>query len=257
MTVHVGSTLLLGFLLALVRTSAWVTTSPPFTTVGVAAYTKVGISAALALAVVGHGAHSPLLAHLPTTTLGFMGAVLQQALTGLVLGFGTNLLFSTVGSAGTLLDLATGLNLTAQLDPLGLQQTPVIGRLFNLVATMLLFASGGYLLLIEGLLESFRGVPLSLLRIGSIGALFTHQIAVMFLAALELAAPLLVVLFLSNVVLGLLTRAAPQLNVLSLSLGVQVMLGVLLVGVALPLLPGAVDNLMQQAVRGGLSLLGR
>ena len=257
MSFQVDAALLLGFLLAFVRAAGWVATSPPFTTNGIPAMAKIGLSAGLALGVVGRfGSHSAFVAAIPTSTGGFIAAVVVQAIAGCVLGFGTTILFSAMQVAGGFIDLSAGLNLTAAIDPLSLQQEPVIGRLFNMTAMMLLFSSGAYLLLVEGFLTSFRGLPLSGLDFASTNAVLVSEIGTMLLSALELAAPLMAVLFLTNTLLGLLSRVAPQVNILALSFGLNVLVAVLLVGVLIPLLPGATENLIQEAVRNGAGING-
>ena len=256
MTASVAPGVLVAFLLALVRATSWLAFAPPFNSPSIPARVKVGIAAALAVAVAPHIDPAGGGAGLPVSTAGFVGSVVLQALTGVALGYLTGLLFSAVAAAGSLIDLVAGLNLTSAVDPLGLEQQPIIGRSFNLIATTLLFALNAHLLLIRGFITSFDAVPLSGPSLAVLERTVVGDVGLFFLSAVEIAAPLGAVLFLTDVSLGLLSRAAPQLNVFNLGFAVKVLLVLLLAGTTLPLLPGAVSTLVDHSIRDGLGLLG-
>jgi flagellar biosynthetic protein FliR len=92
--------------------------------------------------------------------------------------------------------------------------------------------------------------------VGALGNALTSEIGFFFLASVEIAAPLFGVMFLAYVTLGLLTRTAPQLNVMSLGFAINVALSLVVVTACLPLLPGAVSTLLDRAVRDALGLVG-
>ena len=80
--------------------------------------------------------------------------------------------------------------------------------------------------------------------------------ALMFLAALQIAGPLVAVMLLADVALGLLSRAAPALNIFALGFPVKILLTLTLLGMTFPLLPPALDTLIEQAMRAITSLTG-
>lgn len=256
MTASVAPGLLVAGLLALVRAASWLAFAPPFNSPAIPARVKIGLAGGLAIAVAPHISPAVGASALPVSTAAFVGAVVLQALTGVALGYLTGLLFSAVSAAGSLLDLVAGLNLTAAVDPLGLEQQPVLGRSFNLIALTLLFALDAHLMLVKGFLTSFQAVPLSGPSLAVLQRTVVADVGLFFLSAVEIAAPLGAVLFLTDVALGLLSRAAPQLNVFNLGFAVKVLLVLLLVGTTLPLLPGAVGTLVDHSIRDGLGLLG-
>jgi flagellar biosynthesis protein FliR len=242
---------LTGFLLALVRAAAWIFVSPPFSTRIVPTPVKLGLAAALALAV----QHKMGPQAVPLETVPLLGAAVVQAATGLALGFLTMLLFSALQAAGELIDLFSGLTVAQAFDPLSLNQSSVFGRFYQLLATTLLFAVDGHLLLVKGFLTSFDAVPLEGLRLDRMAELLTSGIATFLLAAVEIAAPLLAVLFVTEMALALLSRAAPLMNVFVLGMPLKIGIVLVLAGVALPLLPDAVSSLVGQALRSGATLL--
>lgn len=252
MSVELAPAVLSGYLLALIRASAWLVISPPFSTRMVPAQVKIGFAAALALALGPHLAEQAV----PLEVGPLVTAALLQVFAGLALGFVAQLLFSAVQAAGGLVDMFSGLQMASMFDPMNATQTTVFGRFYQLLATTILFASGGHVLLVQGFLTSFEAAPLTSFDLGLIAATLTSQLGTFLVAAIEIAAPLLAALFLADVATGLLARAAPQMNVFVVGMPLKVLLTLALAGVALPLLPSAVENLVHAGIRDGLRLVG-
>ena len=250
MSVQFAPGILVAFLLALVRSSAWVAIAPPFNSRLIPVQVKIGLSAVLAMSV------APQLAtHLPSdgslSTPDLIGAVFLQVGAGLILGFIATLLLSAVQAAGGLIDLFGGFTITQSMDPFSNAQSSVFGRVYQLLATTLLFAIGGHLLLVRGFMSSFDAVGITGFKMAGVSDLLIHDFLKFFVAAIEIAGPLLAALFLAEVVLGLLSRAAPQMNVFALGFPLKILITLLMASVAIPLLPDAVNNLVHEIVRAG------
>ncbi len=119
----------------------------------------------------------------------------------------------------------------------------------------LLFASGGYQLIVGGLVRSFDAVPLVAASgapggfdLGSLAAVLVGALSQMFLATLQIAGPLVVVLFLADVGLGLLTRVAPALNAFQMGFPIKIGLTVVFAGALFMALPAVVSSLTGDAV---------
>lgn len=244
MTLDLDPALVTGFALALVRASAWVFVLPIFGARVVPVVVKVGLAATLAVAA------APRLAEasLPVETGAFVGALVFQAVIGLLLGLFTMLLFSAIPTAGSLIDLFAGYSLATVLDPLSETQISVFGRFYQVLGTTLLFATNAHLVLIGGFLRSFDVVPVDELDLVRIGERLVGNLGELLVAALEIAGPVLACLFLAELTLGLLARAAPALNVFALAFPVRVLVALLVVALALPLLTPALDNLVREAM---------
>jgi flagellar biosynthetic protein FliR len=172
-----------------------------------------------------------------------------ELLTGAVLGFLVLVAFSAVQSAGNLIDLFGGFSLAQAFDPQSMVNGAQFTRLFQMAALALLFASDGYQLIIGGLVRSFTALPLG----GGIDLTAPVQamataVTQMFLAAVQIAGPLLVVLFLADAGLGLLTRVAPALNAFALGFPLKILLTLALASVVFIVLPRVVSSLVQQVV---------
>ena len=243
---------LVGFLLALVRTSAWMATSPPFNTRLVSRYVKLGVAAGISFVLA-----PKIPADQVTLEAGpLMVMVVTQIVTGLALGFLTQLVFAAVSAAGSLIDMFGGFTLSQSFDPLLNNQTSVFGRFYQLLATTLLFVTSGHLMLIKGFMTSFEAVPLGGVEFDNFKELLLKDMSMFLLSAVEIAGPLLVAYFLTEVALGLLSKAAPQLNILTFGLPLKILLTLMLVAAAVPLVPGAVETLVNHSIRDGVALLG-
>jgi flagellar biosynthetic protein FliR len=242
--VAVPAELLVAFLLTVVRISAWIAVAPPFNSRAVPPMVKVALAVALALPVAPR-----MVDRAPEAEIGpLVAAILLQVLTGLVLGFIAMILFSAVQAAGELIDLFSGFTVASLYDPLSNSTSSMFGRLHQLIAVTLLFATGAHLLLVRGLVASFDVVPLKA-DAGALPKLMVSQVGRFFVSALEIAAPLVLVLFLAELAIGLVGRAAPSLNVLSTSFPLKILLSLSLAGLTLTVLPGALERLVQSILR--------
>ena len=244
MTLDVDPTLLAGFFFALVRAGAWIAVAPPFNSSAVPIRVKIGISAALALVM----APSFQPTGDPLETAPFFAALVYQALVGLALGFAVMLLFAAVQAAGQMIDMAAAFSSATLWDPFSNASSTPVGRLFQVVAVTILFVIDGHLMVVNGLISSFQAAPLEGLRIEGLASFLARDVTTFVVAAVQIAFPMLAALFLAEVALGLLSRAAPQINILVIGFKVKVMVLVFLGGLTLAVLPGSVERIVEQAV---------
>jgi flagellar biosynthesis protein FliR len=242
---------LVGFLLALVRTASWMVTSPPFNNKLMPRIVKVGTAGAIAMAI----APTFPAGSITLDTGPLLGMILMQIATGLILGFLTQLMFSAVQTAGGLIDLFGGFTLSQALDPYNNNQTSIFGRFYGMLAATLLFAINGHLLLIKGFATSFDAVPLNGIDLGNLKEVLFKDISMFMLAAVEIAGPLLAVYFLSEISLGLLSKAAPQLNILTFGFPFKILLTLLMITWAIPLIPESLHTLVNHTLRDGISII--
>ena len=241
---------LVAFLLAMVRTGAWLTTAPPFA--GAVLSPRIRVALAVGLAWL-------MADRIPLTDVDYgIGSLVfvigYQVFIGAALGFLIRIYFVAFEVAGSFIDFASGLSIGAVYDPLSGSQNAPVARFYGLMATVLLFVGGGHLLILNGYMRSFDAAPLSGPSLDHIGSAFVTGLGVFFVAALEIAFPIAAVLLITEIGLALLARAAPQANVLMLGLTAKALVLVLLLGTALAVLPWAVDNLADRATRAAMGL---
>ncbi|MCC3280272.1 flagellar biosynthetic protein FliR [Arthrobacter sp. zg-Y40] len=234
------------FLLASVRMVAFLVIAPPFSYNAFPARVKAMIGLGLALAV------APQLSqgYSALDTGAFFMALVLELLVGALLGFLVMVVFSAVQSAGNLIDTFGGFQLAQAFDPQSMVNGAQFTRIFQITALALLFASDGYQLIIGGLLRSFTALPLAggVDLAEPVSALAT-SVSQMFLASVQIAGPLLVVLFLADAGLGLLTRVAPALNAFALGFPLKILLTLTLASMVFLALPRIVSSLVSTIVR--------
>lgn len=242
MTFHLSSTFAVAFVLALVRASAWVAICPPFSSKSVPAMAKIAIALGIAFDAAGRLQHDAM----PTTDAAILTQLVVQVLVGFLLGFVVSIFVSAVAAAGNLADLFSGLNLPPSIDPLSQQQSPLFGQFFNLVTTALLFTTGAVLVIVDGFIHSFSAIGTTFppTTLGSVTNVLIGDLTTFFASAVEIAAPIIAVLFAAQVLLALLAKAAPQINVFVFGFPLQILLALAAVGLALVALPSAVTNLV-------------
>ncbi|MGB3412756.1 MAG: flagellar biosynthetic protein FliR [Microthrixaceae bacterium] len=240
------------FVMAATRIIAFLLIAPPFSGGGVPVRIKVGLSAVLALLV------TPRLALTvgEVDTAMLIAGVVYQAAMGVALGFIVMLLFSAVQAAGQLIDFSSALSSAAVFDPFAQTGLSPMARIYQMLATLLLFTSGGYLLFIGGLLRSFDAAPMSGFRVDRIGQVLTEGMGNFFVAALQIGLPLLAALFMAELLLGLLAKAAPQMNMLVLGFGTKSLILLGFGGLALAMLPRAVEMIVDMSMRGMAAVAG-
>jgi len=230
--------------LAAVRITAFLFIAPPFSYGAIPARIKGMLGVGLALAV--SGVVAPGYRSLDVGP--FLSTLVVQLVVGALLGFLVLLCFSAVQSAGGLIDVFGGFQISQIFDPQAQINGAQFTRLFQMTALTLLFVSGGYQLIIAGLGRSFDAVPLGeLFSAPDAARLLITGLSQMFLAALQIAGPLIIVLFLADAALGLVTRGAPALNAFALGMPLKILLTLVLAGTVFVALPGIVDALASDA----------
>jgi flagellar biosynthetic protein FliR len=230
------------FLLVLGRTSGLVLSAPFWGRKTVPSLARIVVAVSLGVAVypLAKPAQGPVLsaaegtASLPSL-ISLLMTLGGEVLLGLVLGWAAQLLFAGVRLAGHVIESKMGLSLAQLVDPQESGQTGVLAVLLDTSIALVFFALNGHLLLIQALASSYNLFPLAGEKpvlsavegmVASAGGIFT--------IALRISAPVVVALFLSNIVLGIVSRAIPQMNVFIVALPLQLAFGMLLFLLSLP-----------------------
>lgn len=165
-------------------------------------------------------------ARLAITPVTFLG----ETLIGFSLGLGAAMLVGAIETAGDLMTTTIGLSGASLLDPLNGAQSTVLAQFCQMFAVTVLLALDGHLVMLDALGESLRAVPVGSsvdLRAG-MGALVASG-AQLFVLGLRFAAPVIATSMIGNVALAVLTRAAPQLNILTVAFPIQIGVGLVAV----------------------------
>ena len=243
--------LLWTLLFVMVRVGAAFVAAPVFGAVGVPVQVRVVLSGAIAVLVLSANAVTP-----PDVvfSLNTFLSVAQEALVGLALGFVVQIAFAAPLLAGEAISGTMGLNFAAVVDPNSGAGTPAVGQFLSIIMTLLFLAVDGHLILTDLVVRSYQALPpgqawLEPARLKNI-ALFGSYV---FLAGFLLALPVGFTLLCLNLVVGMLSRSAPALNLYAVGLPASLVVGIITFAVAFP----AMGEFMGGIVREGLNAATR
>lgn len=203
---------------------------------------------ALMLAIVIAPTLPPPPAVDPASAAGLL-ILAQQVIIGVAMGFTARIVVASAEMAGQLAGLQVGLGFAVFFDPQGSGQTPIVAQFYGLIAILTLLAMDGHHLLLTALAESFRSLPVSLDPIAPPGLrVVVEWGGEIFRVGLMMSLPVVGSLLVANVALGVLTRAAPQLNIFAVGFPVTLALGFMMFYLSLPLVVPMIENLSQQGV---------
>jgi flagellar biosynthesis protein FliR len=246
--------------MALVRTTAWIAVCPPFNSPSIPIRIRVGLATAISFVVahkIADASDAAGVSGPASLALGpFVVSLLVQAVAGLALGFAVLMLFSAIQAAGDLIDLQVGFSLGQVIDPLSGTSAAPIGRLHQLLALVIVFAINGHVLMVRGFLRSVDAVPMGRVDLAVLGSQLTELLSMFLAATLEIGLPVLAALFCTEVALGLLGKAAPQLNLLVLGFAAKTFVAFVLLGATLTMLPETTESLVGRAVRAAARAYG-
>jgi flagellar biosynthetic protein FliR len=225
------------------RIGACLMVAPLFGARFVPARTRVLLAAALTALV---APLAPATGIAPFSAEGVV-VVAQQLLIGVALGFALQVVFDALGLAGQLLANSMGLSFAFNVDPLRGSSTAALGQLYIILATLTFLAMGGHLALLEVLVQGFTTMPIGTTGLGSEGlwslVLWGGQL---FSGALAVALPGVTALLIVNLAFGVVSRAAPALNLFAVGFPVSLVIGLLVVLAGIgPLQQGVVQLLGQ------------
>jgi flagellar biosynthetic protein FliR len=184
------------------------------------------------------------------------GLLMKEALVGLAFAFSLSLLFAALQVAGSFLDTLIGFSYGSLVDPITGTSTSVLANLYGLVGVAIFLAIGGDTWVIAGLARTYELVPLAdAPELASLIAGVIHVFTHIFAAALEVAAPVLLALVLTDAAFGVVSRVVPQLNVFAVGFPAKIAVGLLFVGISLPFVGAWLADGLQQSVKDALGAL--
>lgn len=240
------NTWIAAFLWPMTRILGLIATAPLFGNLSIPVRVKVGLGVMLTLVI------APTVPAMPATDpMSFSGLliVMQQLVIGLAMGFAMRIVFAAVEMAGEISGLTMGFGFATFFDPQTRARSSAIAQFLALITLMLYLTLDVHLMLLATLSESFKTLPISGMPGGAGGF---RQIALwgglVFSAGTQLALPIIGVLLITNIALGVLTRAAPQLNLFGIGFPVTLTAGFLVLGLVLPYLATPMGRMLHDGV---------
>ncbi|THF64172.1 flagellar biosynthetic protein FliR [Pseudothauera rhizosphaerae] len=247
-----------GLMYPLARLLGMFASAPVFSNRAVPARLKLAIGLGITMAVVAALPPQPSID--PGSYMGLLVLFWQMAI-GVAIGFMMRLVFAAVDMAGSLVGMQMGLSFAVFFSPTTGGQTAVLSEFLGLVATLLFLAINGHLLMVDLLVRSFEWLPISTTPLAAGGWRYIVQYGSMvFAIGLLLSLPMLTALLVTNIALGILTRAAPQLNLFAIGFPISLAMGIIVLMLGMNYLGpvilsffergfGAIDAMLQALVQ--------
>jgi flagellar biosynthetic protein FliR len=250
---QIGSDKVTGFFLVLARVSPLFVLAPLFSSKMVPARVKgivaVGISIGL----------TPLAVHgqtIPTDPMAVAGMVVVQVLVGLAFAFAVGMVLTAIEAAGALTDMVAGFSYGSVVDPVNGNQGGTMTNLYSLVGLAMFIAIGGDAWTLRGLQKTFDLVPLTKApQIASLTSGVEQAFATIFVSAVEVCAPVILALLITDVAFGMIAKVVPQVNIFGVGFPMKVGVAMLVVAASLPFLGSFMSDQISTAVFGILHFI--
>jgi flagellar biosynthesis protein FliR len=220
--------------------------APLYGNAAVPATVKILLGVLLAAVI---GPTVPALPAIEPMSMAGMLILLQEMVIGLAMGFSIRIVFAAVEMAGEISSLTMGLGFATFFDPQSQGRSSAVSQFLALLATLAFLAVNAHLALLSALAESFVTLPISASPVDGAGL---RQMAgwgaKIFSSGMQIALPIVAALLLTTIALGILTRAAPQLNLFGIGFPVTLGVGLLVLSMTLPYLAGPLQNLFLQGI---------
>ena len=228
-----------------VRIAAMMMAMPVFTSNFIPMRVRTMLALALTVII------APVIPQVPlidAVSVNGMLLILQQALIGIVMGFIFHFVFSAFTIGGQVIAMQMGLGFSTMVDPVNGAQVPVLSMFYVLLVTLFFFILNGHLALIRVLADSFTSMPISLVGLEREDFWTMASWATeMFIGAILVALPAVAALLFVNMSLGVIGRAAPQLNIFAVGFSITIAAGFYVIMVSLPVVLVQFQNISGDA----------
>ena len=220
------------------------TTAPIFSMRAIPIRARIGLAFMIALCAQASLQGQPVI---PLDSPALLGTLIQQVGIGMAIGFIVRLVFTAVELAGELVGLQMGLNFASFFNPMSNAQTSAVSTFFGNIAMLLFIAINGHLTIVMAVMKSFDAFPIGGSFMEALARMRIHELgAELFASALWIALPMIGLLLFANLVLGVISRVAPQMNIYAIGFPVTLVAGLAGITLTLPMMEQPLVMLMEQ-----------
>jgi len=232
---------MLGFILVLTRISTFFSTAPIFSWKSIPVRVKLVTAILLSIFFANHTGH--LIKSENTFILEATILMAAEALYGLALGLTAAFLFASVKIAARIAERQMGLTMSSVMDPLTGESGQTLSVMIEMIFILLFLSANGHHIFVMTLSKSYDAFPIGTIpQIGTLTEGLITTSATMLVLGLRISAPILAASFLLMVILAVMARIAPEMNILFLSLPMRVGMGLLMVGIFFPFINSFVKD---------------
>ncbi|MFA5523332.1 MAG: flagellar biosynthetic protein FliR [Tissierellales bacterium] len=228
------------FLLVLVRMTGLFLITPIFSRDNIPNILKIGFSFFCSLILIN-------VVEVDISNISYYELILfsiKELLVGLMLGFTSYLFFTILYLAGQIIDMQIGFGMVNVFDPQQNLQVPIMGTFYFIICTLLFVIIDGHHILIEALVNSYNYIPIGQFKFsGDMVNHITRIVTQTFIISFKISGPVLAVIFLTDVLLGILAKTMPQMNVFIVGMPLKIFIGIATVIITLPLFIATLQNI--------------
>jgi flagellar biosynthesis protein FliR len=242
-----------GFILVLARIAPLFVLAPLFSAKQIPTLVRTSVALGLSMGLTGIAIHGQ---NVPTDPLSVAGLLVLQLLIGFGFAFVVSAVLAAVQMAGGLTDILSGFSFGATVDPINGNQGGAFAQFYSMIGLILFIVIGGDAWMLHGIAKTFAIVPLT--KAPALGPLVsgaTQAMGTVFVSAIEVAAPVMLTLLISDVAFGMVSRVVPQMSVFSVAFPLKVGIALLVVAASLPFLGGWLSDQVAGSVFAALHSL--
>lgn len=231
------------FILIFVRMTGLFVIAPIFGRRNIPSGFKIGFSFMLALILINTVAMPDIEYY--NNLYQYVLLVFREFIVGITIGYVSYLIFTSIYIAGQMIDMQMGFGMVNVIDPVSNIQVPVTSNFYFIISMLIFLMSGGHHVLIKGLFDSYNVVPLG-------GAVFKPDLmndlirvfGSVFLLGFKISAPIIAAILITDVALGIMSKAVPQLNVFIVGMPLKIAVGIMIMILTIPMFMSIADILI-------------
>ena len=228
------------YLIILIRVASFFYTAPFFGMQNVPRQVKIGLSMVVAL-LLYYALPAQVLEY--ETVLEYGAVVVKEAAVGIILGLVANICMNIVSFAGRIIDMEIGLSMASAFDPVSRENTTITGTIYNYLVLMMLMVSNMHHYIINAFCDTYQLIPMNFsdLHFDRVYLVFIKYLVDSILIGFRIVLPFFCATLLLNVVLGILAKVAPQMNMFAVGIQMKVLVGLMIMFLTISLLPTVSD----------------
>lgn len=232
------------YMLVIVRISAFLAVAPFYSITNVPRKLKVGLATFLGIMMISMIDYTPLKYN---GVIGYGLLVVKDAIVGLVLGYMASICTYILNFAGQLIDMEIGFSMAQVLDPTTRLQTTVTGNYYSYMVMLLMMVTNMHYYILSAILDSFRLVPVGdVVLEGSLYEIMGQFMSDYFVIGFRIVLPIFAATLVINVVLGILARVAPQMNMFVIGMQLKIFAGLIILFLMVDMLPQVADFIFKE-----------
>ncbi len=231
-------------LLIFIRVTAIVSVTPLFGNNAVPVRVKAAISFFLSIVMINTVDYTAVSY---VGTIGYSVLVMKEAITGLVIGIGSGFCLYILNYSGHFIDMELGLSMAMEFDPTSNLQSTITANFLSHLFIIMFLMSDMHYFIIDALNESYKAIPIGGANIDAgLYHIIVKYIVDYFVIALRIALPIFACVFVINIILGILAKVAPQMNMFVIGMQLKIFVGLFILYMIMGMLPGIVDFIFEE-----------